>query len=607
MTATGQKVICNVASQSHLGQFLVLVDSILVHEPALAIYLLVIDVAPEETAALRERVLARYAGRGVSGVTVLAMEQVYGEQADTLRFCYDAYELCMIARGGLHLWLMEQTDHDRWLYLDGDMQCFASLDAIFSRLQDHDILISAHRDSPCPTAEEDLWVLTYGAYNGGLLGIRRGETGRKFCAWFHDRMARYGRADNRLPTALLPNQRFVFFGDQTWLALVPMYFDKVCILKDRGSNFGPWNLAPGEDYAVGADGDVSVGADRLTILHLSGWKAETPDLLSYYTPRDLSASRFWQEFMARYLPALAQAQSDFHRDYRYLRFADGTPISAYQRRAYLKLVMGGKTLGGSPFANRGAIDALAADFNTYDYFPPGLATVAPDAAFPNMVEGNRHRSTSPYHRREVPHKWYVDIRHPSIGFVSRDEALILYNTARQFEGKAALEIGCWMGWSACHLALGGVVLDVIDPSLAQREIGDSVVNSLRLAGVADRCQLHAGASPIGVQALAERLQRRWSLIFIDGDHQAPHPLEDAIVAERHAEENAIILLHDLAFPDVAPALDYLRSQGWNTMVYLTMQIMGVAWRGSVTPVRHVPDPGLDPQLPSWLAGYRVST
>jgi predicted O-methyltransferase YrrM len=607
LTATGQKVICNVASQSHLGQFLVLVDSILVHEPALAIYLLVIDVAPEETAALRERVLARYAGRGVSGVTVLAMEQVYGEQADTLRFCYDAYELCMIARGGLHLWLMEQTDHDRWLYLDGDMQCFASLDAIFSRLQDHDILISAHRDSPCPTAEEDLWVLTYGAYNGGLLGIRRGEAGRKFCAWFHDRMARYGRADNRLPTALLPNQRFVFFGDQTWLALVPMYFDKVCILKDRGSNFGPWNLAPGEDYAVGADGDVSVGADRLTILHLSGWKAETPDLLSYYTPRDLSASRFWQEFMARYLPALAQAQSDFHRDYRYLRFADGTPISAYQRRAYLKLVMGGKTLGGSPFANRGAIDALAADFNTYDYFPPGLATVAPDAAFPNMVEGNRHRSTSPYHRREVPHKWYVDIRHPSIGFVSRDEALILYNTARQFEGKAALEIGCWMGWSACHLALGGVVLDVIDPSLAQREIGDSVVNSMRLAGVADRCQLHAGASPIGVQALAERLQRRWSLIFIDGDHQAPHPLEDAIVAERHAEENAIILLHDLAFPDVAPALDYLRSQGWNTMVYLTMQIMGVAWRGSVTPVRHVPDPGLDRQLPSWLAGYRVST
>jgi predicted O-methyltransferase YrrM/lipopolysaccharide biosynthesis glycosyltransferase len=602
-----QKVICNVASQSHLGQFLVLVDSILVHEPALEIYLLVIDVAPDDVAALQEQVRARYAGSSVTEVTLLTLDQVYGGMADTLRFCYDAFELCMIARGGLHKWLMEQTSHERWLYLDGDMYCFASLDPVFSRLLDYDIVISAHRDSPCETAEEDLWLITFGAYNGGLLGVRRGETGRKFCAWFHDRMIRYGRTDNRLPTALLPNQRLVFFGDQTWLTLVPMYFEKVCILKDRGANFGPWNLQPGEDYVADADGGVSVGADRLTILHLSGWKRENPDILSYYTPRDLSGSRFWQEFKARYLPALAAAQAGFRRDYRYLNFDDGLPISPYQRRAYLKLVMAGKNLGSSPFARRAAIEGLAADFDTYDYFPPGLAVVTPDAAFPSMVEGNRHRSTSPFHRKEVPHKWYVDIRYPSVGFVSRDEALILYNTARQFAGKAALEIGCWMGWSACHLALGGVVLDVVDPSLAHSDIGNSVTKSLHLAGVAERCKLYAGASPAAVQDLAERLGRRWSLIFIDGSHEAPHPLEDAIVAERYAEETAIVLFHDMAFPDVAPALDYLRGRGWNTMLYLTMQGMGVAWRGQANPVAHVPDPNVAWQVPHWLKNYRIST
>ena len=109
-----------------------------------------------------------------------------------------------------------------------------------------------------------------------------------------------------------------------------------------------------------------------------------------------------------------------------------------------------------------------------------------------------------------------------------------------------------------------------------------------------------------MQDLAERLGRRWSLIFIDGNHQAPHPLEDAIVAERYAEETAIVLFHDLAFPDVAPAFDYLRSRGWHTIIYLTMQIMGVAWRGNASPVAHVPDPSVAWQLPPWLKNYRIS-
>ncbi|WP_204249752.1 hypothetical protein [Gemmata sp. SH-PL17] len=49
----------------------------------------------------------------------------------------------------------------------------------------------------------------------------------------------------------------------------------------------------------------------------------------------------------------------------------------------------------------------------------------------------------------------MDRRAPHIGFVSRDEAAILYNTALRFRGRRALEIGCWLGWSTCHLALGG--------------------------------------------------------------------------------------------------------------------------------------------------------
>lgn len=240
---------------------------------------------------------------------------------------------------------------------------------------------------------------------------------------------------------------------------------------------------------------------------------------------------------------------------------------------------------------------------TGDYVSSGLAVIQPDAAFPHMVVGDPRQCPWPYLRREIPHNWYVDDRNPMIGFLSRDEAHILYNTALQFKGKRALEIGCWMGWSTCHLALAGVQLDVIDPMLAEATVYESVKHALTTCGVAASVNLIPEASPKAVEALAHQQQRQWSLIFIDGDHEAPGPLRDAIACEHLAAPDAIILFHDLASPDVAQGLDYLRQRGWQTLVYQTMQIMGVAWRGNVQPIQHYPDPEIDWKLPSHLTYY----
>lgn len=241
-----------------------------------------------------------------------------------------------------------------------------------------------------------------------------------------------------------------------------------------------------------------------------------------------------------------------------------------------------------------------------DYVSPEFKIIQPDRCFPNMMIGDTNSCPWPYLRRNIPHNWYADKRYPLIGFVSRDEAHILYNTALKFKGKKALEIGCWMGWSACHLALGGVELDVIDPILEKPEFYESVSNSLQAAGVIDSVRLIPGYSPEKVEEIATRYQRKWSLIFIDGNHDAPGPLNDAIICETLAEEDALILFHDLTSPDVAQGLDYLKQKGWNTMIYQTMQIMGVAWRGNVEPVIHQPDPDIKWDLPEHLQAHSVS-
>ncbi|MEH1965727.1 glycosyltransferase [Nostoc sp.] len=241
-----------------------------------------------------------------------------------------------------------------------------------------------------------------------------------------------------------------------------------------------------------------------------------------------------------------------------------------------------------------------------DYVSPGFQLIQPDKAFPNLIVGNTKTCKWPYLRREIAHNWYVDKCQPTIGFLSRDEAHILYNTALNFKGKKALEIGCWLGWSACHMALAGVELDVIDPLLNREDIYESVSNSLQHAGVLDSVNLICGYSPNKVQELAKKLQCKWSLIFIDGDHEAPGPLNDAIICEQLAEADALILFHDLNSPDVAQGLNYFKQKGWNTMVYQTMQIMGVAWRGNVEPVQHQSDPTINWKLPKHLQHYSVS-
>lgn len=83
-------------------------------------------------------------------------------------------------------------------------------------------------------------------------------------------------------------------------------------------------------------------------------------------------------------------------------------------------------------------------------------------------------------------------------------------------------------------------------------------------------------------------------------------MEDAKACAKFAGDDALMLFHDLASPEVAEALDYLEDEGWQTMIYQTMQIMGVAWRGNIAPVKHTPDPSVQWSLPEHLARHRVS-
>lgn len=241
-----------------------------------------------------------------------------------------------------------------------------------------------------------------------------------------------------------------------------------------------------------------------------------------------------------------------------------------------------------------------------DYLSEGLELPNLDALFPNMIVGDKDALTWPYFRRGIDHNWYTDRRNPQIGFINKDEASILYSNARLFAGLRGLEIGAWRGWSAAHLVAAGLgSLHIVEPQLRDPAWRSEFAAAIAGAGGADRAILVPGESPAAVRELGES-GVRWSFAFIDGDHEGDAPKIDALTCEPYLEATAMVAFHDLVSPHVAAALRALDARGWRTMVYQTAQMMGVAWRGDIRPVRHTPDPTQAWSVPDHLAGFAIS-
>jgi hypothetical protein len=243
---------------------------------------------------------------------------------------------------------------------------------------------------------------------------------------------------------------------------------------------------------------------------------------------------------------------------------------------------------------------------TKDYVAEGLASPVLDHLFPNMIVADKGVSTWPYLRRDIDHPFRVDRRDPTVGFINRDEASILYSNARLFAGRRGLEVGAWRGWSTAHLIASRLAsLHVVEPLLADPAWRAEFAQVVEGAGGDRTVILVPERSPGAVRRLGNE-GVRWSFAFIDGDHDGDAPLQDALACAPFLEETAMVLFHDLVSPHVANALRGLADRGWSVMAYQTAQMMGVAWRGEVAPVAHKPDPSQSWRVPDHLRVITIS-
>ena len=68
-------------------------------------------------------------------------------------------------------------------------------------------------------------------------------------------------------------------------------------------------------------------------------------------------------------------------------------------------------------------------------------------------------------------------------------------------------------------------------------------------------------------------------------------------------DDALVMFHDLVSPHVAAGLAVFAEAGWRVGLYNTMQVMGVAWRGTAAPASHVADKDMPQPEGAFLQGF----
>jgi hypothetical protein len=189
---------------------------------------------------------------------------------------YNIVELNTAVKPSFAKYLFEKYPNaDLLLYFDPDIFIYGSFKSIEEQFVESDILLTPHIISPITLDAPGIRLvptestfLNHGLYNLGFIGVKKnGAHTREFLDWWEERTLNQGFID-------VENGIFV---DQLWVNLVPIYFEKVKVLREMGYNAAPWNLherghiKSKNDYVLMPDGT------QLVFFHFSSYKYKQPD------------------------------------------------------------------------------------------------------------------------------------------------------------------------------------------------------------------------------------------------------------------------------------------------------------------------------------------
>lgn len=263
------KIIFTICSNNYLSQAKTLGDSLLVHNPD---YTFIIGLTDEFDERIDYGLFSPHIILPVKNIGILQFDDLWKK--------YDIVEFNTCVKASYFKYIFSAYPKaNNVCYFDPDIVVYHSLSILEEAFLENEILITPHVLSPVEIDDKhpsEYTFLNFGLYNLGFIGVHRNCTLQAgFLNWWENRILTLGY--NKPCDGL--------YVDQLWINLVPIFFEKVILLKNIGLNVAPWNLHERTVLHTIDNKYKMNDGSPLYFFHFSSYNYKNIDALSKYYSR----------------------------------------------------------------------------------------------------------------------------------------------------------------------------------------------------------------------------------------------------------------------------------------------------------------------------------
>lgn len=313
-----QTAILTICSNNYFPYARILLSSLRRYHPEASLFLCLADI--------------KSAGElGIDGVEIIEASELGIPNFFDFAFRYDIMEFNTALKPFIMRFLLEELNFKQVIYLDPDIELFAPMTAVLEALnQGYNFVLTPHITAPAETTEypDDIGIMKAGVYNLGFLAVDNSEASITFLHWWGRRLRFY----------CLNQQEKGLFVDQKFIDLLPIFWEKVKILRDSNLNVAYWNLWQRKLEKTTAGWQVD--GKPLVFFHFSGIDVNQPQRLSKHTTRfNGSLEPALQSLIDSYIAQLQlfEDKTPLKPVYGYGTFSNGVPITNLMRECYRTL------------------------------------------------------------------------------------------------------------------------------------------------------------------------------------------------------------------------------------------------------------------------------
>lgn len=189
---------------------------------------------------------------------VLLLQEIQSELVDKIKQKYKSHpdKLRWALKPAVANYLLENGS-EKVIYIDNDIYFFQSPEFLFEKLEQSDFLLTPHF-YPSDSTKNQNWLeanFRVGLYNAGFFGANQNAI--PILEWWA----------NCCLYAVKKSYWRGLYDDQKYLDLVPIKFENIEIIKNRGCNFAGWNCGQVELKTL--ENQLYANNDKLTFIHFA--------------------------------------------------------------------------------------------------------------------------------------------------------------------------------------------------------------------------------------------------------------------------------------------------------------------------------------------------